>query len=89
MRLYRLSEGGLTLSDGPEPRLGAGDVRVRVRACSLNYRDLLVASGRYGRTKPGLIPLSDGAGEVVEAGSDVQTLQPGDAVAGTFFTRWL
>jgi NADPH:quinone reductase-like Zn-dependent oxidoreductase len=67
-------------------------VRVRIRATSLNYRDLLVASGTYARGGPPrrpLVPLSDGAGEVVEVGPGVTRLRPGDRVAGAFFQRWV
>jgi NADPH:quinone reductase-like Zn-dependent oxidoreductase len=75
----------LRLEDRPEPELGPGQVRVRMRAASLNYRDLLVA-GQPPR--PGLVPLSDGAGEVAEVAPDVRDLRPGDRVAGGFFAHW-
>jgi NADPH:quinone reductase-like Zn-dependent oxidoreductase len=67
-------------------------VLVRIRAASLNYRDLLVASGTYARGAPPkrpLVPLSDGAGEVVETGPGVTRLAPGDRVASAFFQRWI
>jgi NADPH:quinone reductase-like Zn-dependent oxidoreductase len=71
------------------PQPGHGQVLVRIRAASLNYRDLLVISGSYSRNLPlPLIPLSDGAGEVVEVGAGVSHWQPGDRVAGTFFQDW-
>lgn len=71
---------------GPGPR----EVLVRMRAWSLNYRDLLIASGRYGRgLKPDVVPLSDGAGEVVETGSEVTRWAPGDRVAGVFMPGWI
>ena len=81
----------LTLSEADTPRPARGQVLVRMRAGSLNYRDLMVASGRYGRgTAPAnLIPLSDGAGEVVEIGADVARVKPGDRVAGIFMQTWL
>jgi NADPH:quinone reductase-like Zn-dependent oxidoreductase len=62
-----------------------------MRATSLNYRDLLIANGRYGRggLKLPLVPLSDGAGEVVEVGADVTRLKPGDRVASSFFQKWI
>jgi NADPH:quinone reductase-like Zn-dependent oxidoreductase len=65
-------------------------VLVRVRATSLNYRDLLTAEGRYNRApnKPGLVPLSDGAGEVEAVGAEVTTVKVGDRVAGNFFQAW-
>jgi len=73
----------------PEPEPGHGEVLIRVRATSLNYRDLLVAGGTYGTgTKPGVIPLSDGAGEIVATGPGVTTLQTGDRVTGAFFPDW-
>ena len=63
---------------------------VKVAACSLNFRDLAIALGTYRMpTKPSLIPLSDGAGEVVEVGSDVTRVKVGDRVAGCFFQRWI
>ena len=61
-----------------------------MRANSLNYRDLVVASGGYGRhVKIPLIPLSDGAGEVVEVGAQVTRVKPGERVAAIFMQRWL
>ncbi len=70
------------------PKVGPGDVRVRVRAVSLNYRDLMVARGAKKRAKP-IVPASDGAGEVVEIGSEVKRLSIGDRVAAAFFPTWL
>ncbi len=95
MRAYELRGNGvetLTLVERPRPRPGPGQVLVRVRATSLNYRDLLVASGTYARGGPPrrpLVPLSDGAGEVVEVGGGVTRLRAGDRVAGAFFPKWI
>src|ERR1035438_8310879 len=72
-----------------EPKPGPGQVLLRVRAASLNYRDLMVASGRYGAGLPlPLIPLSDGAGEIVAVGEGVARWKMGDRVAGAFFQNW-
>jgi NADPH:quinone reductase-like Zn-dependent oxidoreductase len=94
MRTYHLLGNGLdtlAIVDLPAPRPGPAQVLVRIRATSLNYRDLLVATGRYGRApiKSPLVPLSDGAGEVVEVGSAVTRLKPGDRVASAFFQKWV
>lgn len=95
MRAYELRGNGvetLTLVERPRPRPGRGQVLVRMRAASLNYRDLMVAAGTYSRGGPPrrpLVPLSDGAGEVVEVGPGVARLRPGDRVAGSFFQRWV
>jgi NADPH:quinone reductase-like Zn-dependent oxidoreductase len=95
MRAYELRGNGvetLIPVERERPRPGPGQVRVRIRATSLNYRDLLVASGTYARGGPPrrpLVPLSDGAGEVVEVGPGVTRLRPGDRVAGAFFQRWV
>jgi NADPH:quinone reductase-like Zn-dependent oxidoreductase len=80
----------LTLVDRPEPKPGPRQVLVRVRATSLNYRDLITIEGKYARAapKPDLVPLSDGAGEVVAVGPDVSRVKPGDRVAGCFMQRW-
>ncbi len=62
---------------------------MRVKAASLNYRDLMIAGGGYARgVKLPLIPLSDGAGEVAEVGAEVTGVRVGDRVAGTFFQHW-
>jgi NADPH:quinone reductase-like Zn-dependent oxidoreductase len=94
MRAYELRGRGLdqlAVVERPRPEPGPGQVRVRIRATSLNYRDLLVAEGRYGRgdLKYPLVPLSDGAGEVVAVGPGVSRLVPGDRVAGNFFQNWV
>lgn len=93
MKAFRLHAFGgpasLRLEDLPEPRPGPGQVLLRMRAASLNHRDLRIARGEH----PGLplprIPLSDGVGEVVAVGPDVSRVKIGERVAGTFFQRWL
>ncbi|MBU6268793.1 MAG: NAD(P)-dependent alcohol dehydrogenase [Sphingomonadales bacterium] len=71
--------------DPREP--GPGEVQVRVHAASLNFRDMLVAKGFFP-TFDGIIPLSDGAGEVVAVGEGVTGLAVGDAVVSTFHPKW-
>jgi len=79
----------LKLVEQDEPKPGPNQVLVQVRATSLNYRDLMVASGRYGSGLPlPLVPLSDGAGEIVAVGAGVTRWKPGGRVAGTFFQNW-
>lgn len=79
----------LSLLEREIPEPGPGEVRVRVRACSLNYRDLMVLQGNY-RPMPKfpLIPLSDGAGEVEAVGAGVKEWKAGDRVAGIFMQGW-
>jgi NADPH:quinone reductase-like Zn-dependent oxidoreductase len=94
MRAYQLQQGtgidGLVNKDLPRPKPGPGQVLVKVAACSLNFRDLAIALGTYRMpVKPNLIPLSDGAGEVVEIGAGVTRVKVGDRVAGCFFQRWI
>jgi NADPH:quinone reductase-like Zn-dependent oxidoreductase len=94
MRAYRIREASgldsLKLEDLPEPRPGHGQVVVKVRATSLNYRDLLVIKGAYSRNLPlPMVPLSDGAGEVAEVGPGVTRFKVGDRVAGGFFANWV
>jgi NADPH:quinone reductase-like Zn-dependent oxidoreductase len=79
----------LTLAERPDPKPGFGQVLIQVRATSLNYRDLIVAGGNYPGQKPSLIPMSDGAGDIVAVGEGVTRLQVGDRVAGIFFQDWL
>jgi len=70
------------------PAPGPGEISVRVRAGSLNFRDLLVATGVFP-VRDGLIPLSDGAGEVSAVGEGVTEFAVGDAVVSTFHPKWL
>lgn len=92
MKSYELHphEGldALVAVERPEPPLGPLEVRVQVRAVSLNYRDLLVAKGAQTREHP-VVPTSDGAGEVIEVGARVRTLKVGDRVAAAFFPDWI
>lgn len=63
-------------------------VKVRVRATSLNYRDLIALRNLAGRKVDGVVPLSDGAGEVIAVGDGVSQWKAGDRVAGCFFQAW-
>lgn len=74
-----------TLEDPGQP--GPGEIRVRVRASSLNFHDLSVALGQIP-TDDGRIPMSDGAGEVEAVGEGVDEFKPGDHVVSTFFPQW-
>ena len=81
---------GLRLVDKPTPKPGPGRVLVRVKAATLNYRDLLTIKGGYAsRQKFPLIPVSDGAGVVEAVGPDVREFAPGDRVVGSFFETWI
>lgn len=90
MVLEALGLGNLRLKDVPDPVPGPGEVLVRLRAASLNYRDILVVDGKYGsmQRSAGLIPLSDGAGEVAAVGAGVRDWREGDRVVGCFFPDW-
>jgi NADPH:quinone reductase-like Zn-dependent oxidoreductase len=80
---------GLTLVELPDPgQPGAGEVRVRIHANSLNYHDLGVVSGAMHAAK-GRIPMSDGAGVVEAVGPGVDEFAVGDHVVSTFFPTWL
>ncbi len=80
----------LSLVERPDPTPGYGQVLIRVRATSLNYRDLVMVQGAYGANqKLPLIPMSDGAGEIVALGSGVTRFLLGDRVAGIFFQDWI
>ena len=95
MKLYRFSRLGridwLEAREEPPPEPGANEVLVRMKAAALNFRDLLIAWNRYpaGRLKSDLIPLSDGAGEVVAAGARVTRAKVGDRVSANFLQDWI
>jgi len=94
MRAYQLPKGGagidaLAIVDRPTPKPLYRQVLVKVVACSLNYRDLGIVRGTYRMpVRENVIPLSDGAGEVVEVGPGVTRVKAGNKVAGCFFQRW-
>jgi NADPH:quinone reductase-like Zn-dependent oxidoreductase len=92
MQAYVMPAGCRTIDelrrvDRPAPRPGAGQVVVRIRAASLNRRDQHVVAGTYfGKPVPrDLVPLSDGAGEIIAVGDGVTRFEPGDRVAAGFF----
>jgi len=73
----------------PDPQPGPGDVLIRLRAAALNYIDVAVATGRFpGATLP-MVPVADGAGEIVALGADVTGVAPGDRVTPHFMPDWL
>lgn len=79
----------LTVTERPRPELGKGEVLVRMRAASINYRDFLMIEGSYNPKQPlPLIPCSDGAGEVVAVGEGVTRFAVGDRVTTLFSQRW-
>jgi NADPH:quinone reductase-like Zn-dependent oxidoreductase len=94
MRAYEIvsADGidALHLAQRADPAPGPGQVLVRIRASSINYRDLstILDPESRGLAYP-TIPNSDGAGEVVAVGEGATRFKPGDRVAGTFFQRWI
>jgi NADPH:quinone reductase-like Zn-dependent oxidoreductase len=93
MKAYRLDDftslDDLRLRDEDDQRPQRGEVLVRVHAVSLNFRDIAMLRGRYPLPhRKGLIPTSDGAGEVVEVGAGVDDFKAGDRVMGIFHPRW-
>ncbi|GAA2999911.1 NAD(P)-dependent alcohol dehydrogenase [Streptosporangium longisporum] len=93
MRSYRLEgpglAGGIVPREEPVPTPKPTDVLVRVRAVSLNRRDALILQRRYALPSvPGVVPVSDGAGEVVAVGEKVTRFAVGDRVVGAYWPRW-
>jgi NADPH:quinone reductase-like Zn-dependent oxidoreductase len=94
MRAWQLPKGGagidaLAKVERPNPKPSHRQVLVKVAFGSLNYRDLGIVRGTYRMpVRDNVVPLSDGAGEVVEVGAGVTRVKAGDKVAGCFFQRW-
>jgi NADPH:quinone reductase-like Zn-dependent oxidoreductase len=93
MRVWQVSSFGvdsLEFVERPTPQPGPGEVLVKVRAISFNYRDLMMVKGLYNpKLKLPRIPCSDGAGEVAAVGEGVVLWKPGDRVAGIFMQNWI
>ncbi|WP_175965652.1 zinc-dependent alcohol dehydrogenase family protein [Burkholderia sp. BCC0322] len=80
---------GLRRIDATRRAVGPTDVVVKIHSAGLNYRDLMFARGDYlGIGTDALIPVADGAGEVIETGRDVTRFKPGDRVINTYFPHW-
>ncbi|RUL71450.1 zinc-dependent alcohol dehydrogenase family protein [Dyella choica] len=93
MRSIQLTAFGaehLKLVDLPPPRPKPNEVLVRMEAASLNYRDQLLVSGNlYRAVSLPMVPISDGAGTVLEVGEAVTRFKPGDRVTTFYKSRWL
>lgn len=93
MQVYQFAHGqqieGLKRIERAPREPGPNEVRVRVRAVSLNYRDLMCVKGFYPQSVPHpIVPASDCAGEVLSVGAGVTAFKPGDKIANTFFHNW-
>jgi NADPH:quinone reductase-like Zn-dependent oxidoreductase len=94
MKAFRLHEFGgadaLKLDEIPSPIPGPGQVLIRLRAVSLNYRDLMITKGVYNpKLRLPFVPVSDGAGEVVATGAGVTRCKPGERVVACFMPGWI
>src|SRR5258705_4378698 len=93
MHIYRLETigdlDGLVAREEAAPVPSTGEVLVRVKATALNYRDLAILSGKSPfPVRPGVVPISDAAGEVEVVGPGVSTLKVGDRVVSRFLPTW-
>jgi NADPH:quinone reductase-like Zn-dependent oxidoreductase len=80
---------GITLTERPVPTPGPNQVLIKVKAVSIARRDLYILNQVYPLPpKQGIIPLSDGVGEVVSTGANVIRFKTGDRVAGNYFANW-
>jgi len=95
MRVFQIQDDWgmdhLQLATRPDPKPAPGQVLLRMKAASLNFRDLLVPSRGYGSFTGNLplIPLSDGVGEVVEVGAGVTRVKVGDRACPCFHQGWI
>lgn len=95
MKVFQIQDDwrfeNLRIATRPDPKPGPGQVLLRMKAASLNYRDLVVPLRGYGSHTGNLplIPISDGAGEVVETGAGVTRVKAGDRVCPLFTQAWI
>ncbi|AJP59848.1 hypothetical protein UC34_17160 [Pandoraea vervacti] len=88
-QMATLGEAALELATVDVPTPGPGEVLVRVKAVSLNYRDaLMIDTGMGLPVSFPFVPGSDMAGEVVAVGADVTRVRVGERVVNTFWDRW-
>ena len=93
MKAYQInrygSVSGIVSKDIEQPKPGPREALVRIHARAINYRDILILNRQY--LLPGaenIVPLSDGAGDIVEVGERVRRVKVGERVAATYFPRW-
>lgn len=87
--LQKFGLDGITASERPQKQIKENEIAVKMEAASLNYHDFLTVLGLANpKVKMPLVPLSDGAGQVVEVGSNVQDFKVGDKVSSLFFPTW-
>ena len=93
MKVFEIRDGfgldQLVAGERPRPIPGHGEVLLKMKAVSFNFRDLLMVKGLYNPRQPlPLIPCSDGVGEVIEVGAGVSRFAVGDRVATVFCQTW-
>ena len=83
--------GAIVSAERAQPEPGPNEVLVHMQAWSLNFRDVLIINHQYPVASGAhrLVPVSDGAGEVVEVGANVTRFRKGDRVMTSFFQGWI
>lgn len=93
MKAYEFQAFGfdsLKLVDQPDPQPGPFQILLKMKAWSLNFRDLMMVKGQYNpKLKLPAVPLSDGVGEVIGVGPGVSRVKVGDRVACAFMPKWI
>jgi len=93
MKICELSAWGfdnLHFRDVETPQPGPDQVLLKLGAASVNHRDYQIVAGEFAPTQPlPIIPGSDGAGQIIATGDNVDELSPGDRVSPLFFPEWL
>ncbi len=80
---------GLGIVERPVPQAGRGEILLKMKAATLNYRDLAVLTENYFPNLPlPYVPLSDGCGEVIQVGEGVERFRPGDRVLPLYTQGW-
>ena len=95
MKSWKLNDWGIVnlvySNDFIPENLSQNEVLIKMGSVSLNYRDLIMIEGGYGKMggTPPIVPLSDGAGKIINKGSNVKSFAIGDLVIPTFFQGWI